>query len=407
MNMENLCRLCSSLSNTIFNAGLSPLANNFIKNNNEKYYEYELILNFCKKCYNIQLQKTISPNILYSNYTYITPEAKILSDHYSDIIEFLTTKKYINKNSSVLEIGSNVGFFLQSIKNHVRNILGVEPAKNISKLANHNDIETITEFFNSTTSIKIKNKYGTKNLIVARHMFAHNPDPHDIIKGINNLLVDEGILFIENAYAISTFINGEIDQIYHEHMYYYSVLSIDNLLNKYSMELVDLKESKVHGGTICFVAARKNKYKIESIINKYKIREKELFNDLYLFNKFIIKTNKLKENVLKVLNDDKKNNRRIAAYGASAKAFTMFSFLKIDDKIIDYCIDTTPTKIGNFFPKFNIKIISELDHLSNPADTFLITSWNYKSHIIDKKDKLFKKGDRLVFPLPFFEIINI
>ena len=407
MNKKFKCRLCSSKTDIIIDMGTSPIANNFIKKIGNKFSKHKLIISFCKKCYNIQLEKTISPKILYSDYTYITPDVPILNNHYDKIIKHLILNKYINKKSSALEIGSNAGYFLKRLKSKIKNVLGIDPAQNIQAITKKNKIPTIIDFFNFKSSVTIKKKYGYKDFIIARHMFAHNPYPNIIMKGIDNLLTDNGVILIENAYVIPTLINGEFDQIYHEHMFYYSLISIDNFLNKFSFELIDAKGSNVHGGTVCFIASRKKQYKIKPIINLYKKREYKYFEKLYIFKLFIKKTYSLKKNILQFINKERKKNRRIASYGASAKAFTMFSFLELDNKLVDYCIDTTETKIGKFFPKFNIPVISEENHKINPADTFLITSWNYKKHILTKKKKIFKTGDKLIFPLPQYEIIEI
>jgi len=407
MRNKKLCRLCGANTNEIINLGTSPVANNFIKNRNENFNEYNLIISYCLKCHNIQLNDILSPNKLYLNYTYLTPDVNLLSKHYDRVTNFLLKNKYIDSSTKVLEVGSNTGFFLKNINAYVKHILGIDPAKNIAKLANKNNIPTIADFFNLNTAKKIKDKYGNKNFIIARHMFAHNPFPQDLIKGFDYLLNKKGLIFIENAYVIPTLKNGEFDQIYHEHMFYYSISSIDNLFNKFSFEIINIKKSLVHGGTMCFIIARKGQFFKHKIVSEYKKTEIRHFNDFNIFKKFRKNTINLKENILKIINLEKKKKRKIAAYGASAKAFTMFAFLELDEKTIKYCIDTTSTKIGKLFPKFNIKVISETQHLSNPADTFLITSWNYKKHIIAKKDKLFKKGNTLIFPLPNFEIIHV
>ena len=407
--MQNIfkCRLCKFPVITIIDMGISPVANNFIKKVGNKYNEYDLILSFCKNCSNIQLEKIISPKILYSNYTYITPDVPILNDHYDRIINYLIINKYINKKTKALEIGSNVGFFLKRLKPFIKNVLGVDPAKNIYKIAKFNNVPTIIDFFDIKSSRKIKKNYGNKDLIVARHMFAHNPYPQKIMEGIDFILSKNGILLIENAYVIPTLVNGEFDQIYHEHMFYYSLVSIDNFLNKYSFELIDVQASKVHGGTMCFIASRTKEYKIKPIIYLYKKNEIKYFENLYIFKLFIKNIVILKKKILLFIKKEKRKGKRIAAYGASAKAFTMFSFLELNNQTIEYCIDTTDIKIGKIFPKFNIQILSEEDHNNNPADIFLITSWNYKKHIIKKKKKLFKIGDKLIFPLPKYEIIDI
>ena len=405
INLE--CRLCNNEVQEIINLGDSPVANTFINTLEDSFKLYPLQIDFCKKCYNVQLRNCIEEEYLYQNYSYMTPNIEVLNKHYLEIIYYLKNNGYINSNTKAIEIGSNTGYFLNFLEDYVSKIIGIDPAKNIAQIANSNGNFTINEFFNSQSALKIRNQFGTQDIIIARHMFAHNTYPQKILEGMEILLSNDGIIVIENAYAIPTFLRGEFDQIYHEHKYYYSLLSINNLLNKFSFEVIDIKESSIHGGSITFIASRKNNYKRSAKINTYVENEINEFLNLKIFKIFDLKINNLKKNILHEINKDFSKGKIIASYGASAKAFTMFSFLKLDNKMISYCIDTTPTKIGKYFPFFNIPIVSEKQHLDFKADTYLLTAWNYKNHILEKKEKLFKKGDKLIVPLPEFEVYVI
>ena len=405
--INSKCRLCKGEVTEIINLGNSAIANTFISSNNDSIKSLPLIVDFCSECFNIQLRNCVKESYLYEDYSYITPNIEILNNHYLEIINYLKNNNFINKNTKAIELGSNVGYFLSALKKYVLSAIGVEPAKNIAKIANLNGNLTVNEFFNLSTARNIANKYGVQDIIIARHMFAHNSYPQNLLKGIDILLSEKGVIVIENAYAISTFISGQFDQIYHEHMFYYSMLSIKNLLKQFSFELIDIKESSIHGGAITFIAARKGVFSKSQILSLYQKKEINMFQDLNIFKIFNKKISDLKKNVLNEIKQDLLKGKVIASYGASAKAFTMFSFLELDNKVIKYCIDTTSTKIGKFFPSSNIPIVSEDQHLAYKADTFLLTAWNYKDHILEKKEKLFKKGDKLIVPLPNFEVILI
>ena len=404
LQQENFCRVCSSKVKEVISLGSSSPANNFVNSKQEASSFFPLVVDFCHDCFCVQLRLCLDEEILYKDYTYMTPNVDSLTFHYEELVKFLENKNILSKKKKCLEIGSNTGLFIEKLSPHAEKVIGIDPAENIAKLANESGYETICDFFNLTSANSILRKYGQMDLLIARHMFAHNENPKILLQAMDNLLTDEGSIMIENAYVVPTLRNGEFDQIYHEHMFYYSVTSMQNLLATNYFELFDLMDSRIHGGSITFLGARKGKKKISPIIEEFIQQEKKLFEDEKIFHDFNAKIVNIKSKVLKEIHKDIKEQKKIAAYGASAKAFTMFSFLGLDSSKISYCIDTTPTKIGKYFPGFSIKVISEEDHLELNADTILVTAWNYKDHILDKASRIFKKGTKLIFPLPNFDI---
>ena len=174
-----------------------------------------------------------------------------------------------------------------------------------------------------------------------------------------------------------------------------------------AFELKDILFSELHGGSVIFICGRKDVIEVSpNVVIQIKKEELLLENDKVFknFKEGIIKNKLL---TLEELKKDLRLGKTIGAYGASAKAFTLFSFYNLDNLVIKFCVDTTPTKIGKYFPFFNIPIVSEKQHLEYKADTYLLTAWNYKNHILEKKEKLFKKGDKLIVPLPEFEVYVI
>lgn len=395
------CRLCNSPVREIIDLGSSAPANNFdntfsIEGSNQTF---PLILDFCDSCKNLQLRHCLGEDLLYSDYSYITPHSDSLLNHYNAILNYVE-KKIDNLNKiDLLEIGSNTGELLKYLQPHVQSILGVDPAKNITKLANENGIETICNFFDLELAKKISKTKKNIQLVFARHMFAHNSNPKDLILGMKEVLNEEGFILIENAYAIETLLHGEFDQVYHEHMFFYSATSMNNLLKMYGLFLHDIFFSEVHGGSIVFVASVKDMGKTDNLIKQI-LYEETLFQDDLIFKTFVSKINEVKDFVLDKISSAQNAQQSIGAYGAPAKAFTMFSLLELDNSVIKFCVDTTPTKIGKFFPVTNIPIISEEQLKTQSYDMLLVMSWNYKKDILAKSNKVFKKGTKLIFPLP-------
>ena len=181
-------------------------------------------------------------------------------------------EKYLRPESNCLEIGCNKGQLLKKISKIVRkNPVGIDPAENILKTNISKDINFEIDFFNQQSAKMLVKKYGKFNFVIARHCFAHNEKPQDLLEGLCISLLDDGYFIIENAYTLNTILNGEFDQIYHEHMYFYTISSLKNLLSQFNFEIIDSTIAPVHGGSIIAVCARKNKYQIS---HDHKIQEK-------------------------------------------------------------------------------------------------------------------------------------
>jgi SAM-dependent methyltransferase len=399
--------LCNEENREVIDLGESPPANNFLDGENTQIYSYPLVLDYCDKCGGFQLRDCLRKEELYSNYTYLTPDVATLTEHYKNITEFLISKGYIDKSTDCLEIGSNNGRFLNFLQPYVESVLGVDPAKNVATYAKELGVDTLVDFFSKDTVQKIKDKNKDIGFIAARHMFAHNSSPNEIFEGMDDILNDDGVVLIENQYVFETLKTGAFDQIYHEHMFYYSVQNMKNYLNSHNYDLNDILFTKIHGGSIVFIGSREGRFKISEKVKTKLEEEKELLRNDKLFNDFRRAVMEVKIQTLNEIEIDIKNDKKIIAYGAPAKAFTMFSYLEIDNNSIDYCVDTSITKIGKIFPKSNIPIISEEDMKKIDYDTVLVTAWNYKEDILEKADGLFKKGTKLIFPLTEFTIVVI
>ena len=275
-----VCRICGTKTKTVLELGNTPPANYLLEKKENEEKTFPLILEFCSNCSNIQLKDCLPRSDLYENYFYLTPESSMLNSHYEDLTNFLLKKKYLSSNSFVLEVGSNTGNYLKHLSKYVKDIIGIDPAKNIVEIANKSGIKTICDFFGENSAKEILSNKGKVDNIIARHCFAHNSNPHDLLKGVKLLLNENGYVVIENAYIVNTIENNEFDQIYHEHMFYYSIKSMQKAFELNGLKLIDLFFSLVHGGSIVFIGAHKNKdTRSNSDFEKYLINESIILND--------------------------------------------------------------------------------------------------------------------------------
>tara|TARA_B100000886_G_scaffold193073_1_gene132989 strand:- start:4111 stop:5328 length:1218 start_codon:yes stop_codon:yes gene_type:complete len=404
-----VCRICQENTIEILDLGMSPPANSLSDNKDINFEKYPLKLEYCNNCKNIQLKDCLDIDKLYKHYYYQTPNSSMLQKHYEDLTEFLKSKNYINLSSNIVEIGSNIGSYLKFLKPHVNKILGIDPAENIVEKANNMGIPTICNFFNPKTASDLANNIDKTNAIIARHCFAHNESPHELLKSVKILLDADGFAIIENAYVLNTLENNEFDQIYHEHMFYFSIQSMQKALSMNDLSLVDIFLSQIHGGSITFIAQHKNKiFETSNTLNKYLDYEKSVLSSKIIKN-FRSKSLKIRDELKKLILSLKKKNPKIViyTYGATAKGNTLLNFAELNYSHIDYCIDSTKIKQGKFLPGSKIKIMSEEYAEKNPPDFFLLTAWNYKDEIINKVRNKGNLKSCFIVPFPQITIIKI
>lgn len=398
------CRICQAEVRQILDLGSTPPANLLKASADEVQEQFPLVLEWCEACGNVQLRDCLSAETLYRDYLYVTPRSKMLEEHYEYLAHYLERNGFLGPDSLVVEVGSNAGYFLEHLKPRVRAVLGVDPARTIAATANENGIPTVIDFFDTESAARIVEQHGKPQLIVARHCMAHNESPHEMIEAAAQMLDDSGYLVIENAYVLNTIENTEFDQVYHEHMFYFSIRSMKKLLELHGLQLVDATMSLVHGGSVIFVANRGAGEEPRETAMLYESRER-LFLNSETFERFAERTAEIKESLKALINDLHSAGNRVFTYGATAKGNTLLNYVGITSEQIPYCVDNTPVKQGLFLPKSNIQIISEQDALDDPPDYFLLTAWNYQDEIIRKVRAAGNDKSKFIVPIPFVRIV--
>ncbi len=409
---NNQCRFCGNETFELIDLGCLPLANALVTSPSDPVATYPTVLHICSSCSTAQLSHCADKEVLYNDYVYVTPESPMLTRHYSKIVNFLKKKYYLGEATNVLEIGSNIGRFLQHIEADANSVIGVDPAKNIASMAIEAGIPTVNKFFNSETAKQIAGDHHKMDLIVARHCFAHNEKPWEILEGVAELLTSNGVFLIENAYFPDTVERREFDQIYHEHMYYYNLRAIQQVSKKYGFKLIDCLHSSVHGGTMLYIVkreGRKGGKNRRAALSESALQYLELEKDAhksYYYAAFMASIQKNKHRVKAVIKQLQLEGKTIHAYGASAKAVTLLSYFNIDSSMIPYVVDSTVIKQGKYLPLTQIKIISEEEAELDPPDYYLLTIWNYKSEIIKKVRQTGNKETQFIIPHPQVEVIG-
>jgi len=403
------CRLCGSIDLVqVLDFGESPLANSYPEVQDSKEKLYPLSVAQCSSCGHVQLEQTVSPEILFSNYLYASSDSPALKTHFSEYAKDLVNKLKLGENNSILEIGCNDGILLKEFeKLGFVNLVGVEPAQNIAEKAKVNTSAFIvSDFFNLSSAIKIGETKGKFNLICANNVFAHVAELESLVLGVKHLLTNEGIFVFENAYLLDTIRNLYFDQIYHEHLQYYGVRPLVSFLKSHGLEVFDVKRVNTQGGSIrVFVKSEKNYTTFISPNVRKFIEEEENFG-LYRYITYLNfkeKLSYLDANLNSIIGEAKKNKETVSCYGCPAK-FALFSkYFGLDNKVVKYVVDDSPLKQGRFSPGSKIPIVSRDHFINNPTDYCLISVWNMADSVIEKNKQY---SGKFIVPLPNVKIIK-
>ena len=384
------CRSCGSTKlKRVVSLGYQPLANNLLNKKDEKCDLYPLEVNYCDECHNCQLSVAVDPKKMFSNYLYTSSTSKSFREHF-----IKAAKKYIKdfklnkKKSYVIDVGSNDGVALRPFKElGFKKILGIEPAKNLAKLANKNKIKTFNGFLEKKNLGKIKKN---ADLILASNVFAHSDKLNDMANCMLKLLSSKGILIIEVQYLLNTLKDLTFDNIYHEHYNYWSLTSLINFFKQHMATIFRVERISTHGGSIRVYVKKGKKIKIESSV-KQLIQEEEKFGikKYKTYQEFAEKVYKIRDNIRKNILNLKNNNNNIIGYGSPAKATTALNFFGISNEL-DCIVEDNKLKHGKYLPGMKIPIVSK-DKIKSKPDCALVLAWNFFEEIKKKNRDLADK----------------
>jgi len=374
------CRACGNSNlKRVVSLGYQPLANNLLNKKNEKCELYPLEVNYCYKCHNCQLSVAIDPKKMFSNYLYTSSTSKSFREHFVHAAnKYIKYFKLNKKKSYIIDIGSNDGVALKPFINlGFKKVLGIEPAKNLAKLANKNKIRTFNGFLEKNNLKKIKKN---ADLILASNVFAHSDKLKEMAECMFKLLNKNGTIIIEVQYLLNTLKDLTFDNIYHEHYNYWSLTSLINFFNKCEATIYRAEKIDTHGGSIRIYIRKGKKIKIENNVKEL-IKEEEKFGikKYETYQEFAKKIYEIRDNTRKNINKLKNKNAKIIGYGSPAKATTALNFFGISSEI-ECIVEDNKLKHGKFLPGMNIPIVSR-SQIKEKPDYALVLAWNFFDEI--------------------------
>lgn len=407
------CAFCRSRSiEQILDLGNVALAGAFLKPDQfarEPYFRLRVF--FCSDCFALQLLDVPDPKLLFENYFYFSSAIGSLREHFFDYAGEVVSRFLIPERSTVVEIGCNDGILLKPLADHgVRKPIGVDPATNVIKTIADERITIINSFFNRAVAAEIRSAHGPAQLVAANNVFAHIPEINDVTQGVAELLDDDGVFVFEVHYLGSVVQGLQYDMIYHEHLYYYSLLALDNHFARHGLVVFDLKKISIHGGSIRYYVCKTSSRHASSASNRVKsLREHEIrqgYNRVETFQHFAMEIELRKNSLLEFLQRARKSGRRVAGYGASGRANTIIQYCGITRDHMQYIIDDAPAKWGYYTPGSHLEIRSRDALETETPDYLLVLAWGYLNEIAQKCGRYMDGGGKLLSPLPEVRLIS-
>jgi hypothetical protein len=384
------CRVCNHTQlQKVLDLGSSPLANNLLNTADEIAELFPLELMYCDNCHNCQLSYTVEAGKMFDHYLYVSSTAKSFRDHFTNAANQYITDFKLTADSLIIDIGSNDGIALKPFKEKGFKVLGIEPAKNIAELANSNDIETYNEYFTQQVADKIKQK---ASIITASNVFAHADGLEEIAHAAMSVLKEDGHFIIEVQYLLDTIKDLTFDNIYHEHVNYWCVTSINNFFNRLGYKVVKVEHVDTHGGSIR-VYVKHNNNEPDSSVQYFLEKENQFgLTNISVYKLFAQNVLNAKLTFLENIKKIKDQNQTIVGYGSPAKATTTLNYFGITNKDIDYILEDNVLKHNKFLPGIMIPIYSREMVSNQLPDNILIMAWNFAKEIIANNQELVDKN---------------
>jgi len=406
---KNLCRVSGTPLTKILDFSMQPLGNGFLESKDIKdEYFFPMEIGYSEISMMFQLIEQPAPEkMFHDHYAFYSSTSRFMAQHFKQFAQQVIQSGYLTKGDPfVVELGCNDGIMLKHFAERDIRHLGIEPSLNVAHEANKQGVRTRSEFFSEELAEIIVREEGQIDAFLAANVMCHIPDIVGVVKGIKKLLKPTGVAMFEDPYLGDVVAKTSYDQIYDEHVFLFSALSIQYLFGLQGMELIDLLPQKTHGGSMRYVLGHQGAHPVKEAVTKLLAKEKEHGLDrLTTFETFRSNVEQSRSSLVTLLKDLKANGKKVAGYAATSKSTTVLNYCSIDSDLIEYICDTTPIKQGKLSPGTHIPIVPYETFKRNPPDYAILLAWNHAEEIMAKEKEYVAAGGKWIVHVPEVKVL--
>lgn len=403
--MESItaCRSCGlGELVTLLELGRVPLANALLDRPDQPEECFPLTLVLCQRCSLVQILQTIDPEVLFGTYPYFSSFSETMLDHARAEAQMLTARFGLTKQSLVMEVASNDGYLLKNFMECGIPVLGIEPATNVAGAANRAGVPTTCEFFGRRSAERLRAQGRRADVLIGNNVLAHVADLNGFVAGAALLLRETGCAVFEVPYVREMIDGTEFDTIYHEHLCYYSLHALAALFARHCLEVVDVEQHAIHGGSLrVYCRPTQTGAAPSEAVRALLAEEAENgLTGLAYYRAFARNVDRLQGDLLAELRRRKAAGQRLAAYGASAKGSTLMNSTGIGHEHLDYIVDRSTVKQGRFAPGNRLPILPPETLVQRRPDSVLLLTWNFADEIVRQQRAYLDAGGEFIVPVP-------
>jgi hypothetical protein len=402
------CRSCAESNlHPILDYGSTALANRFLRqdqladaSHSEPKVPLRLVL--CRSCGLVQIDEIVPPKELFQNYVYVTGTSDQAVRHADELTANIVDRYQLGDRDLVIEAASNDGTVLKAFAKRGVRVLGIEPALNIAHAAMDNGVPTVAVYFGDRSAEYIKTQYGPASVFLARHVLAHVPDLHGFLTGAQMCLAEDGVAMVECPHLLPFYENLEFDTVYHEHMCYFSATVLQTIGKKCGLELIDIEEVDIHGGSILTTFQPIGGPRFPTLAVD-EMLEREAAAGLMNpepWNAFARMAIQARTQLVTELRRLKAAGKTVAGYGAAAKGMSLLAYMGIGPDLLPYIVDKNPLKQNLYTPGHHIPVFGPEKLTDDQPDVVLILAWNFAKEIISQQADYAARGGQFLLPLP-------